>query len=113
MSQLVVLNTNNYFTASEEESFKRIVTTPLGSRAVRPFFGSKIHELVDRTMDEEWKMLFSRYLLECFFDENHKPWDERLVPKKTRIISVDATAGVVFASIEFEDETVEFSMGGF
>lgn len=110
---LKVLNTNNYFTASEEESFNRIVTTPLGSRVVRPFFGSKIHELVDRTMDEEWKMLFQKYLFECFYDENHKPWDKRLVPKSTKILSVDATLGVVKCSIAFENKEVEINMGGF
>ncbi len=113
MSQ-IVLNTNNYFTASEEESFNRIVTTPLGSRVVRPFFGGEIHELVDRTMDEEWKMLFQRYLLECFFDEKRKPWDKRLVPKKTKIIKIDATSGEVVASIEFKDkeESLTFGIGG-
>uniref|UniRef100_UPI004047C21B hypothetical protein n=1 Tax=Aliarcobacter sp. TaxID=2321116 RepID=UPI004047C21B len=112
MNQLALEIKKSFFTASEEESFNRIITTAKGSRVVRPFFGSLIHELIDKNMDEEWKMLFSKYLLECFYDENHNPWDMRLIPKRVKIISIDATNGSVNASIDF-DEEITISIGGF
>lgn len=112
MNQLALEIKKSFFTASEEESFNRIITTAKGSRVVRPFFGSLIHELIDKNMDEEWKMLFSKYLLECFYDENHNPWDMRLIPKRVKIISIDVTNGSVNASIDF-DEEITISIGGF
>jgi uncharacterized protein len=112
MNQLGLEIKKSFFTASEEESFNRIITTAKGSRVVRPFFGSLIHELIDKNMDEEWKMLFSKYLLECFYDENHNPWDMRLIPKRVKIISIDATNGSVNASIDF-DEEITINIGGF
>lgn len=102
-----------FYSANIEDSFKRIISTPLGSRVQRPYFGSKIYLLVDKNMDDEWNLDFQKYLFECFYDENHIPWDDRLVPKKTRVVSVDATAGIVVASIEFENENIEFTVGGF
>lgn len=111
MSLKVEVKTS-FFSASEEESFNRIITTAKGSRVVRPFFGSLIHELIDKNMDEEWKMLFSKYLIECFYDENYNPWDMRLIPKRVKIVNIDATNGSVNASIDF-DEEITISIGGF
>ena len=111
--RVIVTDSSKFFSASEEESFNRMVTTPLGSRAVRPFFGSEFHELVDKTMDQEWMLKCQRYGLECFLDENNEPWDPRFVPLKTRIDSIDETAGVVGLSIKFEDREVSINMGGF
>ncbi len=102
----------SFKSSSSVDRFKRIITTPLGSRVVRPHFGSKLYLLIDKPMTQEWRMLFTKYTLEAFYDENHNPWDDEFIPKKVKILSVDATAGVVAASIEFEDETVEFNMGG-
>ncbi|MDY0320422.1 MAG: hypothetical protein RBR23_01690 [Arcobacteraceae bacterium] len=112
MAIQVTLN-SDFFSATEEESFMRIITTPKGSRVVRPYFGSNLHELVDNTMDEEWKMKLSKYVLECFFDENHNPWDKRLVPKSVKIIQVDATLNIVNVAVDFEDTEIEFNIGGF
>lgn len=103
----------SFFSAKEEESFKRIITTAIGSRVMRPHFGSRLYELVDRSMDEEFRMLFSKYLLECFYDENFEPWDERLIPKRVKILNVDTTKGSMESSIEFENRNIEFSLGGF
>lgn len=101
----------SFFSASQEESFNRIITTAKGTRVVRPYFGSKLYLLIDRNINEEWKMLFNKYLLECFFDENYEPWDERLVPKSSKIISADDKT--VFAKLEFEDDSIEIQLGGF
>ncbi len=112
MAIQVTLN-SDFFSATEEESFMRIITTPKGSRVVRPYFGSDVYMLVDNTMDEEWKMKLSKYVLECFFDENHSPWDKRLVPKSVKITRVDTVLNTVDVVVDFQDTKIEFNMGGF
>lgn len=104
---------NKTFSVSENKSFNRMIGTPIKSRTLREYFGSSIHTLIDKTMDEEWKLLFRKYLFECFFDENNKPWDERLVAKSVDIIDVDTLTGSVIAQINFKDFTVETTMEGF
>ncbi|WP_294962596.1 hypothetical protein [Sulfurimonas sp.] len=104
---------NSPYTESEEESFKRIITTAKGSRIMRPHFGCDLYELIDRTMDGEFMMLFNRYLLEAFFDENYKPWDDRLVPLSTKIKDIEATKGELECVVEFENSSVVVGMGGF
>jgi len=104
---------NSSFTISEEKSFKRIIETPLGSRVIRPKFGSLLHELIDKNMDDEFRMLLSSYLLDCFYDENHKAWDERLKPNSVELISLDSTNGFVGVRINFGNDVVELNLGGF
>jgi len=110
---LIVSVKKGFFTASQEESFDRILGTPLGSRVVRPYFGSKLYELIDKPMDEEWRLNFTQYTLEAFYNENYEPWDERLIPTGVSIVAIDATTGSVTAKIDFEAGSVEFDMGGF
>lgn len=103
----------SFFVADEEESFKRIVTTAKGSRVMRPHFGSDLYKLVDKTIDGEFMMLFNRYLLEAFFDEDEKPWDERLVPSRVKIQEIESTEGSLRCLVVFEDSEVVAQMGGF
>lgn len=115
MKTVQILSTvaNKVFDSSIDESFARITTTPLTSRTLRDKFGSKMHELIDKTMNEEWRLLFRKYLFECFFDDNNNPWDERLNPKSVEIVEVDATIGSVVAIIHFKSFEVTTQMGGF
>lgn len=101
------------FGVSMEKSFTRMTTTPLKSRTLRPTFGSRMHELIDKVMDEKWRLLFRKYLFECFFDENNEPWDKRFKAKSVEIINVDTLTGSVKASIKFEEFEIETQMGGF
>ena len=39
-----------------EEAIKRVLITPLGSRVMRPEFGSRLFELIDRTFNTEYKL---------------------------------------------------------
>jgi len=34
----------------------RVLTTPLGSRVMRPHFGSRLHELIDRSIDSSFML---------------------------------------------------------
>jgi len=103
----------SFFVADEEMSFERIVTTAKGSRVMRPHFGSDLYKLVDKSVDGEFMMLFNRYLLEAFFDENEKPWDERLTPLSVKIQEIESTKGSLRCMVTFENSEVAIEMGGF
>ena len=49
----------------EEDSINRILKTPLGSRVMRPLYGSKLYELRDRQFDERFKTLATKYIFEA------------------------------------------------
>lgn len=106
-------SSTKFFSASEEESFNRILSTNLASRVVRPHFGNKLYTLIDGNMDDEWKLKFKKFTLEAFYDENHAPWDKRLIPIGVNITKLDATKNEVYASIDFGKYSVETLMGGF
>jgi hypothetical protein len=62
---------------------KRIIETPLGSRVMLPTFGSRLFELVDKTMDEKYKLMFIAATFESFFNEEKKDlWDKELEPQQ-------------------------------
>ena len=47
------------------ESIIRILKTPLGSRVMRPNYGSKLYELRDRKFDDRFKTLATKYIFEA------------------------------------------------
>ena len=66
-----------------EQRVKRILETPLGSRVMLPNLGSNLFELIDKPIDEEYKIRFIAYTHEAFYDtENGKLWDKELEPKQ-------------------------------
>ena len=68
----------------------RILETPLGSRVMLPNFGSNLFVLVDKVVNEEYKIRFIAYTHEAFYDlENGKLWDKELEPKQVLFNSVD------------------------
>ena len=48
-----------------EKSIERILSTPLGSRVMQPTFGSELYLLIDRRVDDMWKLLFAKYVFEA------------------------------------------------
>jgi len=46
-------------------SINRILKTPLGSRVMRPDFGSRLYELRDRKFNDEYKLTAIRYTYEA------------------------------------------------
>lgn len=68
---------------SIETRAKRIIKTPLGSRVMLPTFGSRLFELVDKTIDEKYRLMFIASTYEAFFDEDKKElWDKELEPQQ-------------------------------
>jgi len=47
------------------ESIIRILKTPLGSRVMRPEYGSKLYELRDRKFDDDFRLKATRYIFEA------------------------------------------------
>ncbi len=47
------------------KSINRILKTPLGSRVMRPEFGSRLYELRDREFNNEYKLTAIRYTYEA------------------------------------------------
>lgn len=47
------------------KSINRILKTPLGSRTMRPLFGSLLYTLRDREFNDEYKLLAKKYTYEA------------------------------------------------
>lgn len=53
------------YLVSVEDSIKDILLTPLGARVMRPNYGSRLFELVDKRVDDEYKAKLTRYVVEA------------------------------------------------
>lgn len=69
---------------SIQDSIKDILLTPLGSRVMRPDYGSRIFELIDRKIDDEF-----RADLACYVIEAVQKWEKRVKIDEVRLISFD------------------------
>ena len=81
-----------------EESIKRILETPLGSRVMRPEYGSRLFELIDKSVDEEWILNAISYTYEAI--ENNEP---NVKVKKVEVLTGDVTS----IKITYEENGVE------
>lgn len=84
-----------FYQASLEESLKRILETPLGSRVMLPEFGSKLHTLIDRKMDESFKLDFYRFTAEAI-----EKWEPRVKLEKVEIN--DRVEGKLYYTLYFK-----------
>lgn len=66
-----------------ENSIKDILLTPLGSRVMLPEYGSRIYELIDRKVDDEF-----RADLACFVIEAVEQWEKRVKIDEVRLIGL-------------------------
>ena len=66
-----------------ENSIKDILLTPLGSRVILPEYGSRIYELIDRKVDDEF-----RADLACFVIEAVEKWEKRVKIDEVRLIGL-------------------------
>lgn len=66
-----------------ENSIKDILLTPLGSRVMLPEYGSRIYELIDRKVDDEF-----RADLACFVIEAVEKWEKRVKIDEVRLINL-------------------------
>lgn len=66
-----------------ENSIKDILLTPLGSRVMLPEYGSRIYELIDRKIDDEF-----RADLACFVIEAVEKWEKRVKIDEVRLMGL-------------------------
>jgi len=76
-------------------SIKRILRTPLGSRTMRPDFGSRLHELKDRPFNDEFKLKATKYTYEAIIK-----WEKRVKVAQVGF-KVEAITGSVTLNISF------------
>lgn len=90
------------YRVSIQKSIIRILKTPLGSRVMRPDFGSELYKLRDRKFDDEYRLLATKYTYEAI-----KKWEPRVNVTKVDF-EVDPVNGVVTLKIKLSNnEEVE------
>ena len=71
------------YIADIKESIKDILLTPLGSRVMLPEYGSRLFELIDRKVDDEF-----RADLACYVIEAVEKWEPRVKIDEVKLISL-------------------------
>lgn len=75
------------------DSINRILKTPLGTRTMRPEFGSRLYELRDREFNDEYKLNATRFTYEAI-----SKWEPRVKVEKVDF-RVKPVSGIVILSI--------------
>lgn len=76
-----------------EKSIERILSTSLGSRVMEPTFGSELYLLIDKRLDDEWKLLFIKYVFEAI-----DTWEKRV---KIQNVNLNTAGEQVKYTLEF------------
>ncbi len=71
------------FGAHIEQSIADILTTPIGSRVMRLAYGSRLFELIDRPVNQMWKLEVYVAVAEAL-----SRWEPRVDVKQVRITTV-------------------------
>ncbi|TQR29154.1 baseplate assembly protein [Campylobacter sp. MIT 99-7217] len=84
------------YMVSIEESIKDILITPLGSRVMRPEYGSLLYTLIDRKIDDDFKIKLTRYTAEAI-----SKWEKRVRLKGARLN--ECKSGILSIALFFEN----------
>lgn len=66
-----------------EESIKDILLTPLGARVMLPEYGSRLYELIDRKVNDEFRADLAAYVIEAV-----ERWERRVKIEEVKLISL-------------------------
>ena len=91
-------NQTTKFYITIAESIQIILSTPLGSRVMLPEFGSNLHLLIDKKVDDEWIIDFRRYVTDAI--EKNEP---RVILNKIDIRNINAITGQVIFNLYFDN----------
>lgn len=72
-----------HYLTSVQESIRDILLTPLGSRVMLPGYGSRLFELIDRKVDDEF-----RADLACYVIEAVERWEKRVKIDEVKLINL-------------------------
>jgi Bacteriophage baseplate protein W len=75
---------------SIEESIRRILVTPLGSRVMMPEYGSRLFELIDRPVNDEWILDAVRFSSEAI--ETNEP---RCILQRVKVSTGDVSSFLI------------------
>lgn len=67
-----------------ENSIKDILQTPLGSRVMLPEYGSRLYELIDKKIDDEFRANLSWYVIEAV-----EKWEKRIKIDEVKLVSLN------------------------
>ena len=84
-----------------EEKIKRVLIAPLGSRVMRPLFGSRLYELIDRTQD-------SKFILDAI------SWSYEAIEtnlKEIKVKKVDVLSEGIVITVIDKDGELEVRVG--
>jgi len=87
------------YQASIEKSIERILKTPIGSRVMRPEFGSNLFELIDKRPDDAWQMDCIRYTYEAINKWEPRVKVEKVIPEKVKLINKEGNTEKVIYGI--------------
>ncbi len=76
-----------------DQSIADILTTPIGSRAMRLAYGSRLFELIDHPVNQSWKLEVYVAVTEAL-----SRWEPRIKIKQVRV----ATVGVGYVELEID-----------
>ncbi len=76
-----------------DQSIGDIITTPIGSRAMRLAYGSRLFELIDHPVNQAWKLEVYVAVTEAL-----SRWEPRIKVKQVRV----ATVGVGYVELEID-----------
>ncbi|MCV3431388.1 GPW/gp25 family protein [Campylobacter lari] len=93
------------YLTSIEESVKDILITPFGSRVMRPEYGSLLYTLIDRKIDDDFKIKLTRYTAEAI-----SKWEKRVKLKGVRLNDCkDNKLSITLLFENYQDLKVELS----
>lgn len=72
------------YLASIEESIKDILLTPLGSRVMLPNYGSRLFELIDRRIDDDFRSDLAYFVIEAV-----EKWEKRVKIDRVKLNSLN------------------------
>lgn len=94
------------YKVSIEKSINRILRTPIGSRVMKPEFGSELYKLRDRKFNDEYRLLAAKWTYEAI-----NRWEPRVKVEKVEC-KPDPVKGVVVLSITLDNgQVVEVQNG--
>jgi phage baseplate assembly protein W len=79
------------------EEIIRLLTTPLGSRVMRPEYGSELYKVRDRVLDGYWRLMAMKYTFEAI-----NRWIDRVRVTKITFTPTDSISAKVRMNLTLE-----------
>lgn len=88
-----------------EESIKDILLTPLGSRVMLPEYGSRLFELADRRVNDEFRADLAYFVIDAV-----SKWEKRVEINRVSLNGVGTNGGLNFSIFLKSGEVLRMSL---